>query len=221
VDVFSRTFLPAAAEAGVAIPTVSRHLPVFRRCVAADDPTALVARCLRPESPMKGEYLLLLTYKRLVVTYESRVLHRLRLHLNSEIGHLGNVTWNPDPRLAAVELAATAVDGVRERFWIRVGQPKQVWHLDALLSHVFKPRPVRPLVAAAGPAGVAAVGTAAGAVVDAAGAVVGAAGAVVGAAPVPALADGRIAVAAALRRETGAWETLGRSRRELSPAVAF
>jgi hypothetical protein len=185
MDVFSRTFLPAAAEAGVAMPTISRHMSVFRRCVAADDATALVARCLRPESPMKGEYMLLLTYKRLVVTHESRVLHRLRLHLNTEIGHLGNVTWNPDPRLSAVELAATAVDGVRERFWIRVGQPKQVWHLDALLSHVFKPRQ-RPLVAVA-------------------------------AAP-SAASEPPAGLVAALKRETGAWETLGRSRRELSPA---
>jgi hypothetical protein len=42
--------------------------------------------------------------------------------------------------MGAVELAATAVDGVRERFLIKVGHPKRVWHLDALLSHVFKPR---------------------------------------------------------------------------------
>lgn len=140
MDVFSRTFLPAAAEAGVAIPTVSRHMPVFRRCVEADDATVLVSRCLRPDRPMHGEFLLLLTYRRLVVTQETRVLHRLRLHLNTELRHLSNVTWNPDPRLSAVELAATAVDGVRERFWIKTGHPKQVWHLDALLSHAFRPR---------------------------------------------------------------------------------
>jgi hypothetical protein len=184
MDVFSRTFLPAAAEAGVAIPTVSRHMPVFRRCVAADDTAALVARCTRADRPAQGEYLLLLTYRRLVVTHESRMLHRLRLHLNTELGHLGNVTWNPDPRLSAVELAATAVDGVRERFWIRVGHAKQVWHLDALLSHVFRPRTVR-----------VGTGTAAGA-----------------GSPAAATRD-------ALRRETGAWESLGRSRRDL--AVAF
>ncbi|MEJ3742452.1 hypothetical protein WEI85_04040 [Actinomycetes bacterium KLBMP 9797] len=140
MDVFSRTFLPAAAEAGVAIPTVSRHMPVFRRCVEADDATVLVGRSLRPDRPMQGEYLLLLTYRRLVVTQETRVLHRLRLHLNTELRHLSNVTWNPDPRLSAVELAATAVDGVRERFWIKTGHPKQVWHLDDLLSHAFRPR---------------------------------------------------------------------------------
>jgi hypothetical protein len=197
VDVFSRTFLPAAAEAGVAMPTVSRHMSIFRRCVAADDATALVARCLRPERPLQGEYMLLLTYKRLVVTHESRVLHRLRLHLNSEIDHLGNVTWNPDPRLSAVELAATAIDGVRERFWIRVGHSKQVWHLDALLSHVFKPRAQRPLVAA------------------------GAAPAPVGAVPAPVGVTPAPGLVAALKRETGAWETLGRGRRDLSPAVAF
>ena len=75
-----------------------------------------------------------------MVTQETRLLHRLRLHLNTELRHLNNVSWNPDPRLSAVELAATAVDGVRERFWIRTGHPKQVWHLDALLSHVFRPR---------------------------------------------------------------------------------
>lgn len=140
MDAFARTFLPAAAEAGVAPPTVSRHLPVFRRCVEPDDATVLVTRCLRPDRPMQGEFLLLLTYRRLVVTQETRLLHRLRLHLNTELRHLSNVTWNPDPRLSAVDLAATAVDGVRERFWIRVGHPKQVWHLDALFSHVFRPR---------------------------------------------------------------------------------
>jgi hypothetical protein len=143
MDVFSRTFLPAAAEAGVAIPTVGRHMSVFRQCVCADDATALVARCVRPDRPLQGEYMLLLTYRRLVVTHETRVLHRLRLHLNTELGHLSNVTWSPDPRISAVELAATAVDGVRERFWIKVAHPKQVWHLDALLSHVFRPRSAR------------------------------------------------------------------------------
>jgi len=140
MDVFTRTFLPAASEAGVAIPTVSRHLPVFRRCVSPDDATALVARCLRPDRPLRGEFLLLLTYRRLVVIQERRLLRRVRLHLNTELRHLNNVSWNPDPRLSAVELVATAVDGVRERFWIRTGHPKQVWHVDALFSHVFRPR---------------------------------------------------------------------------------
>lgn len=140
MDVFSRTFLPAAAEAGVAIPTVSRHMPIFRRCVDPDDATVLVTRCLRNDRSFLGDFILLLTYRRLVVTQETRLMHRLRLHLNTDLRHLSNVTWNPDPRLSAVELAATAVDGVRERFWMRVANPHQVWHVDTLLTDVFRPR---------------------------------------------------------------------------------
>lgn len=151
MDVFSRTFLPAAAEAGVPLPTVSRHLPVFRRCVDPDDTTVLVSRCHRTERSFLGDFLLLLTYRRLVVTQETRLLHRLRLHLNADLRHLNNVSWNPDPRLSAVELLATAVDGVRERFWLRANDPHQVWQLDALLGHAFRPGAAvpRPPVASA------------------------------------------------------------------------
>jgi hypothetical protein len=140
MDVFSRTFLPAAAEAGVAIPTVSRHMPIFRRCVEPDDSTILVTRCVRPDASMGGDFLMLLTYRRLVVTRESRVLRRLRLHLNADLRHLSNVTWSPDLRKSAVDVAATAVDGVRERFRMRLAEPEQVWHFDALLKQVFTDR---------------------------------------------------------------------------------
>jgi hypothetical protein len=138
MDVFSRTFLPAAAEAGVPIPTVSRHMPVFRRCVESDDTTVLVSRCYRPDAPMSGEFMLLLTYRRLVVTHETKVLHRLRLHLNANLRHLSNVTWSPDLGRSAMEVAATAVDGVRERFRLRLGEPEAVWRSDSLLQHVFR-----------------------------------------------------------------------------------
>lgn len=140
MDVFSRTFLPAAAEAGVPLATVSRHMPIFRRCVEPDDATVLVTRCSSADHPMSGEFLLLLTYRRLVITQETRVLHRLRLHLNANLRHLSEVTWNPDLRQSAVEVAATAVDGVRERFRVRVDEPDRVWHFDALLKHVFRER---------------------------------------------------------------------------------
>jgi hypothetical protein len=140
MDVFSRTFLPAAAEAGIAIPTVSRHMPIFRRCVDPDDTTVLVTRCASPGHPLAGDFVLLLTYRRLVVTRETKVLHRLQLHLNTNLRHLSNVTWNTDVREPAVEVAATAVDGVRERFRMRLGEPEQVWHFDALLKHVFRER---------------------------------------------------------------------------------
>ena len=148
MDVFSRTFLPAAAEAGVALATVSRHMPIFRRCVEPDDSTVLVTRCVNPDRPLSGEFLMLLTYRRLVITHETRVLHRLRLHLNANLRHLSDVTWNPDLRSSAVEVAATAVDGVRERFRMRVGEPDRVRHFDALLQHVFRERrPGLPIAA--------------------------------------------------------------------------
>ncbi|QOC94434.1 hypothetical protein [Micromonospora craniellae] len=140
MDVFSRTFLPAASEAGLAVQTATRHMPVFRRCVGSGDATILVSRCGRPDRPMSGEYLLLLTHRRLVVTRQTPVLHRLRLHLNAELRELSHVTWSPDPRLHSVELAATAIDGIRERFLIRTQFPKQVWQLDALLNHAFRTR---------------------------------------------------------------------------------
>jgi len=140
MDVFSRTFLPAAAEAGVPIATVSRHMPILRRCVEPDDSAVLVTRCANPDRPMAGDFMLLLTYRRLVVTQETRVLHRLRLHLNANLRHLSDVTWNPDLRQSAVEVAATAVDGVRERFRMRLAEPEQVCHFDDLLKHVFLER---------------------------------------------------------------------------------
>ena len=140
MDVFSRTFLPAAAEAGVAIPTVSRHMPILRRCVEPDDATMLVTRCASPDRPLAGDFLLLLTYRRMVVIQETRVLHRLRLHLNANLRHLSDVTWSPDVRMSTVNIAATAVDGVRERFRFRLTEPEQVRHMDALLTHVFRER---------------------------------------------------------------------------------
>jgi hypothetical protein len=145
MDVFSRTFLPAAAEAGVAIPAVSRHIPIFRRCVDPDDTPVLVSRCYRPDAPMAGEFMMLLTHRRLVVTQETKVFHRLRLHLNANLRHLNNVSWNPDASRSAVEVAATAVDGVRERFRLKVAEPDAVWHFDALFQQIF--RPARALAA--------------------------------------------------------------------------
>ncbi|MEH1016810.1 hypothetical protein V6U90_27385 [Micromonospora sp. CPCC 206060] len=138
MDVFARTFLPAAAENGIALQTISRHMPIFRRCVGTGDAAILVTRCTRPDRPAHGEYLLLLTYRRLVVTRQTRLLHRLRLHLNTDLRHLRDVTWHPDPRLPAIELVATAIDGIRERFLIRAGHSRQVWQLDALLTQVFR-----------------------------------------------------------------------------------
>jgi hypothetical protein len=144
MDVFSRTFLAAASEAGMSTPTVTRHMRIFSRCVEPDDTVVLVTRAQRSDRPHGPEFILLLTNRRFVATQESRVMHRLRLHLNAELRHLANVTWHSDPRLSAIELAATAIDGIRERFWIRAGRPRQMWHLDALFSHLFRRRVIAP-----------------------------------------------------------------------------
>ena len=140
MDVFSRTLRPVAVEARVPTPGTHRHMSIMRRCIQSGDAPVLVTRCIRPDRPTQGEYLLLLTYRRLVVTQRSRLLQRLRLHLDTDLRHLSNVTWSPDPRLPVVELAATAIDGVRERFLIRAGHDKRLWQVDALLNHVFRSR---------------------------------------------------------------------------------
>ncbi|BCY15528.1 hypothetical protein L3i22_106160 [Actinoplanes sp. L3-i22] len=135
MDVISRTFLPAATEAGTVIS--HRHLPIVERCVEAGDDTVLVTRCTRPEAPLAGEYLLLLTRRRLVVIQRTPVLHRLRLHLNVKLRHLSNVTWRPDLSRPALEMAATAVDGVRERFRMKFANTDAVWHFESKLREVF------------------------------------------------------------------------------------
>jgi hypothetical protein len=140
MDVFTRTFSVAANEAGVAMPTVSRHMSVFQSCIEPGDSAVLVTRCVRSDAPAAGEHLLLLTYRRLVVTKQSRVLHRMRVHLNSNLRHLSSVTWSPDLHDSAVEIAATAVDGVRERFTMSFGRPDRLSHFEALLKHVFVDR---------------------------------------------------------------------------------
>jgi hypothetical protein len=137
MDVFTRTFSLAAAEAGVAEAGVSRHMSVFRSCIEPDDSAVLVTRCVRSDVPAAGEFLLLLTYRRLVVTKQSRILHRMRVHLNTNLRHLSSVTWSPDLHDPGVEIAATAVDGVRERFKMHFSHPDRMWHFDALLKHVF------------------------------------------------------------------------------------
>lgn len=135
MDVISRTFLPVTLEAGVAIP--SRHQTIVERCVEAGDEAVLVTRCTRPEAPLAGEYLFLLTRRRLVVIQRTAVLHRLRLHLNVNLRHLSNVTWRPDLSRPALEMAATAVDGVRERFRMKFSNTESVWLFESKLREVF------------------------------------------------------------------------------------
>lgn len=138
MDVFYRTFLPATSEARIPIPVVSRHMPVLRRCVAPEDTTLLAARCQRPGQPMAGTFLLLLTNRHLIVSREGRLLRRIHLHLAAPLRELADVVWVPDARMHAIELAFTAPDGVRERFWIPIRGLSRVSHVDALFSHAFR-----------------------------------------------------------------------------------
>jgi hypothetical protein len=116
------------------------HLPVLARCVGPRDTSVLVARCTR--SGATGTYALMLTRRRLVVTARSRILRRLSLHLNFALNQLTDVSWAVEAD--GVELAATAIDGVREHFRIEAAN---VDHVDALLTEVF--RAVAPPVLAA------------------------------------------------------------------------
>jgi hypothetical protein len=137
MDVFSRTFLPATAEAELPIPVVSRHMTVLRHCVAPEETALLVARGQRIGVAMAGPLLLVLTNRNLVISRESRLLHRVQLHLAAPLRELSNVVWTRHDR-DGIELAATAADGVRERLWLPIRDVRRIRQVDALLSHVFR-----------------------------------------------------------------------------------
>ena len=109
------------------------HLPVLESCVGPRDTTVLVAHCTLAGAA--GDHALMLTRRRLVVTARSRLTRRLRLHLNFELHQLSDVTWTPEPGLGGVALAVTAIDGVREHFWIETADAAAV---DRILAEVFR-----------------------------------------------------------------------------------
>jgi hypothetical protein len=113
---------------------ISRVEPVLRSCVPDDDAPLLLARASRPGD--RATYLLVLTEHRLLVVGETRILRRQHLHLNADPRHLGDVLWSPEPTLGTVVLSATAMDGVREHFWIRTAD---VDAAAAALARVFRP----------------------------------------------------------------------------------
>jgi hypothetical protein len=139
MDPFDRTFFSAANEAGLPMASISRQIPVFRRCAGPGQTVLLVTRASRLDRPLSGDHLMLLTRERLVVTSESRLLHRPHVHLDAAVADLRNVVWTADPRLTSIELSATAPDGFRERFLIKARTPGAVWHLEAALGYVFRP----------------------------------------------------------------------------------
>lgn len=126
----------AAKRTGADAATVCRQLPILHSCMPKDDEPVLLARATRPGD--RASYLVLLTNRRLVVTRETRVLRRLQLHLNADPRHLMDVIWTPEPRMGAIALSATAIDGVREHFWIRTAAVEAG---AAALQKVFSPSP--------------------------------------------------------------------------------
>src|SRR4051794_21359379 len=99
-DAFSRTYLPAAAEAQIPMATANRHATVLRRCAGTRDTVTVVAPCFRSNrqaSRFGPSNLLMVTARRLVITTQSPILRRLHLHLNAELSQLADVTWTPEP----------------------------------------------------------------------------------------------------------------------------
>ncbi|MFI5915417.1 hypothetical protein [Dactylosporangium sp. NPDC051541] len=135
LDTFSRTFLPATALAKLPDGTVARHVQVLRRCAGDRDAVAVVARCTTSRGRRN---VLMLTRNRLVVTSESAVLRRVALHLNADLHQLADVTWTPEPDRVGIQLGVTAIDGVRENFWIRLGSKAEMWRLDEALKQAFR-----------------------------------------------------------------------------------
>jgi hypothetical protein len=137
LDVFSRTFLPLAAEAGVPLTTLGRHTPVLRRHTDPHEPTRLVAHCWPVDRPRAGVHLLVLTRQRLVITRDSRLRRRPRLYLEQPVADLDGVTWSVDPDNGSLELAFSTRAG-RERFRLRPPQLRQMWRVDAALATIFR-----------------------------------------------------------------------------------
>jgi hypothetical protein len=138
MDLFARTFLTAAADAGMSVPAISRHIVILRRCVGAANPVLTVALCIRADRPLAGPHVLVLSPMRLVVTHESRVARRIRLHLDAALADLSAISWTVDPRRGALEFVATAADGAPERFWISGRHPKTVAALETTLRHALR-----------------------------------------------------------------------------------
>jgi hypothetical protein len=143
MDRFDRTFLAAAVQAALPSAAVARHLPVLRRWIDPDQTVLLLVRCALLDRPHRSDHLMMLTRERLVVTSESRLLHRARPHLDTAVADMTHARWEPDPAGTSIEFTATASDGVRERFLIAARRRDALWQLDATFAYVFRPSGVR------------------------------------------------------------------------------
>lgn len=161
MDPFSRTMLACSAEAGLTTTALARHVPLLRRNVRAGDQVSLLGRCVGSDGLGSGDYILMLTGERLVVTRQSRLLGRVRLCLDAPVAAIENLRWSADPAGPGVELNFTVLEGPgaaephRWHFWLPASHAKRVWRIDALLARAFRrpkavarpanaPRRVRP-----------------------------------------------------------------------------
>lgn len=139
MDTFGYSLLPAAARAGLDTTTVSRHLPLFRRAVNRDEVTLAVAYA-------RGGLLVLLTDAHLVITHQTRPLHRIRFHLHAGLDELRPVDWATDPARHALALHLRLRDR-EHRYLLRPGYPADPDRLATAFRHAFDPAagaPARP-----------------------------------------------------------------------------
>jgi hypothetical protein len=173
---FPATVPCTVGATGAPARVFARHAGVLRRCAGERETALVVAAVDRTVGSARHPFgrharrdILLLTRNRLVVTTQCRFLRRLRLYLSVDPHQLTDVTWTPEPEFGLVRLAATAVDGVREHFVIRLGDAARVARVDELFREVFhagvpvahkapkragkaaaaQPRPVTPALLAA------------------------------------------------------------------------
>ncbi|GLZ80500.1 hypothetical protein Afil01_53070 [Actinorhabdospora filicis] len=146
MDRFSRTLLAASAESGLATITLSRHVPSLRRNIRSDDEVLMLTPCLRAGGGFPGEFLLMLSKRRLVMTRQSKLLNRVRLSVDAPLSELTDVKWSTDPS-AGIEVAFTYAEE-RHRFWIKALHNRHAWRLEAALARTFR-RPLQSIAEAA------------------------------------------------------------------------
>ncbi|MEV6845359.1 hypothetical protein [Actinoplanes sp. NPDC051411] len=116
MDVLPRTF-------------TGTHMNLLSRCIEPTDKPVLVGRW--------AQGFLLLTRRRLVITRRSNLLHRMRLHLNTNVRHLRDVNVTVEDRGRALVVNLTAVDGIRERFQLRMNDEERARRAEELFRSVL------------------------------------------------------------------------------------
>lgn len=147
MDRFSRTLLAASAESGLATITLSRHVPSLRRNLRSDDEVVVLTPCLRAGGGFPGEFLLLLSKRRLVMTRQSKLLNRVRLSVDAPLSEISDVHWSTEPSMPGIEVAFTYAEE-RHRFWINAQHSRHAWRLEAALARTFR-RPLQSIAEAA------------------------------------------------------------------------